>query len=192
MLGKEQLLWFETALKNAGDSWKIIGNQVIFSDLDRSIAPGHQRNLDSWDGYPAEKNRIAGFIQANSIKDIIFLAGDTHSSWAFEVSVDPLKTYDQKTSAGAFAVEFGTTSISSGNANESSPDDSVKVRETTLLKANPHLKFTNHRDHGYLLLTIYPQKAKAAWYFVETLLRIDNNEHLAKTLEVEKGSHVLK
>jgi alkaline phosphatase D len=192
MIGNEQLQWLEAQLKEANDAWKIIGNQVIFSDLDQSINPGHQRNLDSWDGYPAEKNKVADFIRQNSIDDVIFLAGDTHASWAFETSLNPSKTYNAKTSAGAIAVEFGTTSLSSGNSNENAPDDSVKLKEARLIKANPHLKFTNHRDHGYLLLTLYPQKAKAQWYYVETLLTLDNREHLAKTFEVEKGSHKLK
>ena len=193
MLGQEQLFWFENELKNSQATWKVIGNQVIFSDLYQySRSAARQRNLDSWDGYPAEKRRIADFIRQNSIRDILFLAGDTHSSWAFEVAVDPLKTYNPKTSAGAFAIEFGATSISSSNANESSPDDTVKVREANLLKINPHLKFTNHRDHGYILLSLYPQKAKAEWFYVETLLRPDDGEHLGKKFEVERGRSTLK
>jgi alkaline phosphatase D len=193
MLGAEQLQWFEAELNTSGPAWKVIGNQVLFSDLDQSFkTEGHQRNLDSWDGYPAEKKRIADFIRENNIKDVIFLAGDTHSSWAFEVAIDPARTYNKKTSAGAFAVEFGTTSVSSGNANERLPDDTVKVNELRLLKANPHLKFTNHRDHGYLLLTLYPQKAKAEWYYVETLLQPDERERLAQKLEVDKGRYHLK
>jgi alkaline phosphatase D len=192
MLGTEQLQWFEAELKSSGDRWKIIGNQVIFSDLDQSINPGHQRNLDSWDGYPVEKNKVADLIRKNSINDVIFLAGDTHSSWAFETALNPAKTYNPKTSAGAIAVEFGTTSLSSGNSNENAPDDSVKVKEVRLLKTNPHLKFTNHRDHGYLLLSLYPKKAKVQWYYVQTLLKPDDHEHLARTFEVEKGTHKLK
>jgi alkaline phosphatase D len=192
MLGNEQLQWFESKLKDSGSSWKVIGNQVLFSDLDQSFqAAGHQRNLDSWDGYPAEKKRIADFIRTNNIQDVIFLAGDTHSSWAFEVAIDPAKTYNKKTSQGAFAVEFGTTSVSSGNSNESSLDDTVRIKEARLLKANPHLKFTNHRDHGYLLLTLYPQKAKAEWFYVETLMQPDDQERLAQKFEVEKGRYHL-
>lgn len=193
MLGLGQFQWLESQLKNSTAVWKVIGNQVIFSDLDQSPAKaGHQRNLDSWDGYPAEKRRLARFIEQNNIKDIIFLAGDTHASWALEVAIDPAKSYNKKTSQGAFAVEFGVTSISSSNSNEYAPDDSVKMAEADLLKANPHLKFTNDRDHGHFLLTLYPQQAKAEWYCIETLLQPDDREHLDKKLKVDKGYSSLK
>ncbi len=191
ILGNEQLTWFQEKLKNASGAWKIIGNQVIFSDVDRStINPKNPRNMDSWDGYPAEKKKIAEFIKSNNLKNIIFLTGDTHASWAFEVVVNPLRNQKNKSSI-PLAVEFGTTSITSGNANESTSDDTVKLTEQAYLKANPHLKFTNQRDHGYLLLTLYHGKAKAEWYYVETLVKPDEREQLARTLEVNYNSNTL-
>ena len=193
MLGEEQLQWFENQLKDSKATWKVVGNQVIFSDLDGSLVnPKRPRSLDSWDGYPAEKKTIVSFIKENGIKNIVFLAGDTHASWAFEVAIDVAKTYNPKNSSGAIAVEFGTTSVSSANSNESKPDDTVKINEAKILKTNPHLKYTNHRDHGYLLLTLYPQKAKAEWYYVETLIQPDKREHLGKKLEVVKDNVTLR
>lgn len=187
MLGAEQLAWFESNMKNSKTTWKIIGNQVIFSDVELSpVYPKMPRNLDSWDGYPAEKKKIKDFILTNKIKDVIFVTGDTHASWAIEAATDVKKTYS------AFAVEFGTTSVSSANDNEYHSTDTVKMMESALLKANPHIKFINDRDHGYLLLTLYPQKAKAEWYFMESLREPETKEYLAKKFEVDKGSTRLK
>jgi alkaline phosphatase D len=192
MLGQEQEKWFQQELQKPA-TWKVVGNQVVFTDLDASLAnPKWTKNMDSWDGYPAEKKRIADFVRQNKINDIVMLTGDTHASWAFEVVVDAKKTYNPKTSAGALAVEFGTTSISSANSNEYTGDDTVKIQEANYLKANPHLKFTNQRDHGYLLLTLFPDKARAEWFFVETLLKPSRNEQLGKRLEVLKGRYSLK
>jgi alkaline phosphatase D len=192
MLGKEQLNWFEKKLENATATWKLIGNQVLFSDLDRAaINPKNPRNMDSWDGYPAEKQNIADIIERNNLKNIIFLTGDTHASWAFEVVASPLKP-KPKNAYRPLAVEFGTTSVSSANANESMPDDSVKMREQIYIRTNPHLKFVNQRDHGYLLLTLYGNRAKAQWYFVETVLRPDDRETLAKTLTVNLDSNTFQ
>lgn len=192
MLGEEQAKWFENSLKTSA-TWKVVGNQVVFSDLDASAANLEwTTNMDSWDGYPAEKKRIADFIGQNKIQDIIFLTGDTHASWAFEVAVDPGKTYNAKNSKGAFAIELGTTSISSANSNEYTADDTVKILEANYLKGNPHLKYTNHRDHGYLLLTLTPARATAEWYYVETLLQPDEREHLGKKFEVQQGQSILK
>jgi alkaline phosphatase D len=193
MLGKDQLLWLEDKLKGSQATWKILGNQVIYSDVYfATVNPRRPRNLDAWDGYPAEKKTLADFIKSNKINDLIVLTGDTHSSWAIEVATDVPKTYNPKTSEGAFAVEFGTTSVSSANQNENSPDDTVKVREGKILKANPHIKYFNARDHGYLLLTLYPQSAKGQWYFMKDLRNQDTEEYLAKTFEVGKGSVRLK
>lgn len=191
MLGVEQLDWFETQLKKRASTWTVIGNQVMFSDLDRSaLYPNNPRNMDSWDGYPAEKQKVADIIQQNSLKNIIFLTGDTHASWAFEVVASPLKPVEK--SYQPLAVEFGTTSVSSSNSNESMPDDTVKMREQAYMKTNPHLKFVNQRDHGYLILTLYNQNAKAEWFFVGSILKPDTSETRAKALQVELNSNTLK
>lgn len=183
MLGREQLNWLETQLKNSTATWKIIGNQVIFSDMNtKVIYPQMPRNFDSWDGYPAEKRKLKSFIVQNKIKDLVFITGDAHSSWAIEAASDIKKTYTP------FAIELVTTSVSSANGNEYFPDDTVKIKEIAMLKANPHLKYFNNRDHGYLLLTLAPQKTKADWWFVETVRLPDAKEFLGKTIEVKKGS----
>ena len=187
MLGKEQLAWFENSLKNSKATWKIIGNQVIFSDLYLSaVYPKMPRNLDSWDGYPAEKKSIKDFIVQNNIQNILITAGDTHASWAIEAATDVKKIYTP------FAIEFGTTSISSANGDEYKNVDTVKMSEQALLKNNPHVKYLNDRDHGYLLLTIYPIKTKAEWFYVKTNRTPETDEYLAKKYEVEKGSVRLK
>ncbi|WP_331958639.1 alkaline phosphatase D family protein [Ohtaekwangia sp.] len=191
MLGAEQLQWFENSLKNSKAAWKIIGNQVLFSDLDITgmYKNGMPKNLDAWDGYPAEKKRLEQFILQSKIENLIFVSGDTHASWAIETMMD---NKDKSKKKQAIAVEFGTTSISSGNGNEGNPEDSVKAKEVKLMKLNPHVKYVNNRDHGYLLLTLYPQHAKAEWFYVETLRTIDNKEILGKKYTVEKDKYILQ
>ena len=192
MLGKDQLSWLESQLKNTTTTWKVIGNQVMFSDLDRSaVTPDYPRSMDSWDGYPAEKMRVADIIRLNNLRNIIFLTGDTHSSWAFEAVADPFNNTPDE-NYQPLAVEFGTTSVSATNSNESAPDDTVKLMEQALLRTNPHLKFVNRRDHGYLLLTLQGQRAKAEWYFVGTLLQPDTTEELARTFYVDVNSNTLR
>lgn len=187
LLGVEQLQWLENNLKGSKATWKVIGNQVIFSDvLTKDIYPKMERNLDSWDGFPVEKKKIVDFIQQNKIQNILITSGDTHASWAIEAAVNVTKSYQP------FAIELGTTSISSGNLDERKPADTVKIMEQALLKRNPHIKFTNQRDHGYLLLTLYPTKAKAEWFYVESLRTPQTKEYLGKRYFVEKGVNRLK
>ena len=193
MLGPSQLAWLENNLKSSRATWKIVGNQVMISEIDLSPAyPKMPRNLDSWDGYPAERQSLKNFIVNQKINDVVFLTGDTHTSWAIEAATDFAKTYDAKTSKGAFAIELGTTSISSANDNEYHNSDTVKRMEQSLQKLNPHIKYMNARDHGYLLLTLSSEKGKAEWFFVETLRKRGSPEFRGKKFEFEKGKNSLK
>ena len=139
-----------------------------------------------------EKARLKEHIVGNHIRDIIFLTGDTHASWAIEVATAVAETYDPVTSRGAFAVEFGTPSISASNSNERNPTEEVKKSEEVLMRSNPHIKYTNNRDHGYLLLTLTKAVAKAEWYYVETLRARDKGEFKGKELSVQRGTTAIR
>jgi alkaline phosphatase D len=191
MLGEEQLNWLYEQLASSESKWKIIGNQVIFSDFHQGAAfPNRPRNLDSWDGYPFEKKKIADYIIEKNISNVIFLTGDTHASWAFEVAIDPLKTYDTKTSKGAFAVELGTPSISSSNYDEYTTMDTVKMVQQMYLdsKTNPHLKYVDLYNHGYLLLHVKSDTLHAKWIYNETVREPNAAEFKGKEIKVYRGS----
>ena len=185
MLGEKQRNWFKEELKNASGTWKVIGNQVIFSPLD--ISPfgwGSPVNLDAWDGYPHERQDICQFMEDNQISNVIITAGDTHSSWAFEVPSN-----DRQKS---IAIELGTTSITSANSDEGRPVEQVLKAEKILQDKNPHLKFTNLRDHGYLILSLYSTEAIAEWYYVDKLDQPSEKEYLGKRYVIKNGQNQLR
>lgn len=165
MLGQPQLDWFQAQLAGSDARWKVIGNQVIFSYLDWGF-PTFSINLDSWDGYPRERTRIIENIRDNDIDNVVFVTGDTHTSWALEVTDDPFSDYARN---GAIAVEYGAMSINSANSNEraGATDELVLAHEKTIVGApkNPQLKYTNMRDHGYMELALYADKAVARWFY---------------------------
>lgn len=193
MLGAQQRDWLVAQLRSSEAKWKIIGNQVIFSYLNW----GHSSfsiNLDSWDGYPVERSIIANAIQKTPVENVIFITGDTHTAWAFEATDDPFTTYNQETGEGAYAIEFGTTSINSANSNERFPDDQVLAHEQKIVNSaiNPHLKFTNMRDHGYMILSLTPERAKATWKFMETIKEPSLTIKETNSAEVSDGELKLK
>ena len=196
LLGEKQFEWLAERLSSSDAKWKIIGNQVIFSDLKTGIVYGVEKNLDAWDGYPASKQQVAGAIRENAVENVIILSGDTHSSWAFETALNPTEPgqYNPQTAEGAFAVEFGTPSVSSGNIDERIPTDSA-ARIAERLKApeyNPHLKYVDLSEHGYLLLTLRADEAKAEWYFIDDIQEPQSGEYLAKAYRVASGKHQLQ
>lgn len=194
VLGEGQLNWLLTGLHDSPARWKVIGNQVIYSYLNWGFEPGFTINLDSWDGYPYEQNKIANHIKENDIENVVFVTGDTHSAWAFEVTNDPFESYDPETSKGAFAVEFGTTSINSANSDERTSTESVLEHEAKIVNSpvNPHLKYANMRDHGFLVLTLSESQAKAEWNIVSTVRNKNFTTTVDRSLVVNSGEVKLR
>ncbi len=187
MLGTEQLQWLMDNLRAGTATWKLIGNQVIFSHVDRSkLFPDRPINLDAWDGYPVEQGKIKDFIRENGIQNVVFLTGDTHCSWAFEVP-SSVEAYRADPAGAVVALEFGTPSISSSNYDESTPMDTVRLAQELYLQSNPHLKFVNLHDHGYLLITLSPTDLTAEWYYVDTVKQPSEEEFLGGRVRVRVG-----
>ncbi len=193
MLGAEQLAWFKGQLSESNAMWKVIGNQVIFSLMDLSWrTPTSPYNLDAWDGYPYEQAQITQFLATEEMSNIIFTTGDTHCSWAFEIPSD-INAYKEDPTNNTVAIELGTPSVTSANFNESTPDDQVLEAEKVFVHPNfnPHLKYVNLRDHGYLLLTLNQAEAIAEWYYVDQIKERTSREQLAKQYIIKSGSNRL-
>lgn len=186
MLGAEQRNWLIAQLRSSDAQWKVIGNQVVFSYLNWGLET-FNINLDSWDGYPIEQQMIADVMK--ELDDMVIITGDTHTGWAFEATNKPFDEYDQETAKGAFAVEFGTTSINSANSNERFTDSLVLLHEQKIINSevNPHLKWGNMRDHGYMILSLTNEKASATFKFMETITEPGLEIKEVKTIWVNSG-----
>jgi alkaline phosphatase D len=114
-------------------------------------------NLDSWDGYPAARERLYGQFAAAGVQPIV-LAGDSHAFWVNEL----------KDAAGARrAAEFGTSAISSP-----SPGDAVGDLPLGALlnQANPEVVHCDQKAKGFLVLTLTADAAVADLTAVSTIL----------------------
>lgn len=114
-------------------------------------------NLDSWDGYPAGRERLYETMKQAGVEPIV-LAGDSHAFWVNELSD---KDGERR------AVEFGTSSISSP-----SPGDHVGGLPLglALQAANPEVKFCDQAAKGYVLLTLERDQAVGELRTVSTIL----------------------
>lgn len=89
--GQNQKDWFFSELKNSKAKWKVIVSTVIFNPsyakvLDDDTLMSRyswmkKDVIDKWAGYKSELNEVIKFIKDNNIKNIIFISGDTHSSY---------------------------------------------------------------------------------------------------------------
>src|SRR3954467_12969893 len=86
LLGPRQETWFYRKLRESsvrGATWRLIGNQLIFSRMNMSRHRGEENpfNVDLWDGYKANRNRTFATLYENDIKNTVFMAGDSHAAW---------------------------------------------------------------------------------------------------------------
>ncbi|GAO46312.1 phosphodiesterase/alkaline phosphatase D precursor [Saitoella complicata NRRL Y-17804] len=170
LMGSRQENWFYKKLSESqerGAAWRVIGNQIVFSRLNESVAYGSENplNYDAWDGYLANKNRTLKHLYENEINNTIFLAGDSHANWVSDLVWLDEHSYDPSTGAGSIGVEFAGTAVTSpspfganitiGAANNIS---------TALVDANRELQWSETFYRGYYELHLNYSTATAQYY----------------------------
>ncbi|KAK9435616.1 Alkaline phosphatase D-related protein [Metarhizium brunneum] len=169
LMGARQENWFYRSLsqsKERGATWRIIGNQIVFSRILQNDNRG--LNGDAWDGYIANRNRTLQHMYDNEIDNNIFLAGDSHQNWASDLAWLGNKPYDKATGNGAIGVELAGTAVSSSGQDgpiEPIAGDSAR----SLVKRNEELGWQEGYYRGYFELTITPDKAAAQYYGCPTV-----------------------
>jgi alkaline phosphatase D len=211
MLGLPQKEWLKSELANSTATWKILGNQVIFSEFNIGFAADldplvtgdflESQFLDLWDGYPAERSELVDFIAAEAVDNLVILTGDIHCSFAFEVA-DPAfgnVNYNPATGEGAVAVEFVTPSLSAANFDEEIGEFFTGLVEdvintpypTTNINYNPHMKFADLDRHGYLLLSVSAGQVQGDFYYLADVLVPQTTETWGAGFTTAAGSHLL-
>lgn len=188
LLGAPQEEWLKAQLaasRGAGTVWQVLGNQTVmarvtapdFSGLPaplvarlEALQPGIGRflqltrfkvpmNLDAWDGYPAQRNRLYEMLTSADANAIV-VTGDSHDAWANE-----LTTEDGKTRVG---VEFGATSVTSPGTGDYVKDIGVDVG-AAFVAANTDVKWHDPVHRGFTVLTLRKNEAVADFYAVSTI-----------------------
>jgi alkaline phosphatase D len=176
MIGAEQEAWLVQSVADAEakGAWAVIGGQIVFARqtwfdyaryydaetieelaTDSYLASqmeigqlGLPGNLDAWDGYPVQRDRISDALSA-ARAHVVMLAGDTHAFWANEVA---------DTSGARCAAEFGTTGVTSPGYGPDYVGVSPPIAEV-IAEAIPEMRYTNGDLQGYLLLTLTREEA---------------------------------
>ncbi|WP_454279605.1 alkaline phosphatase D family protein [Sphingomonas sp. Marseille-Q8236] len=121
-----------------------------------SYRAGLPLNFDSWDGYPAARERLyAAFQRAGSHP--VVLSGDSHAAWANDL-------YDG--SGKLVAAEFAGTSVTSPSWGDIMPGIGREIAA-----ANPKVvRFCDQEDKGWLHLTLTRDMATARYMTVSTVM----------------------
>lgn len=174
VMGAEQEKWLNAALSQRRARWNALAQQVMVMPLDRRTGAEERpiRNMDSWGGYNAPRERFLSRLKG--LGNAVVLTGDEHQNFAGE-----LRT---RNGAGeAVAVEFVGTSISSGGdgADQRTGSDQIKAE-------NPFLTFTNDR-RGYLACNVTSDGWTTDFRVVERVSVPNSPIGTAASITVEHG-----
>ncbi|WP_420455157.1 alkaline phosphatase D family protein [Rubrivirga sp.] len=203
LLGEAQREWLLDGLASSTAQWKVIGNQVMMTQLAfNPFAAGANApftNLDAWDGYPAERERVLTAIRDGGVDNVVVTTGDIHTTWASDLPVRPFGGYDPASGAGSVAVEFVTPSVSAANLNENLgippeavPEDVPTQAEQGLAAAYPQLKTVELDEHGYLVLDLTGARAQADWFYVNDIRQRDSDERFSRAFFTASGENHLQ
>ncbi len=186
LLGPQQEAWLAGQLKasvKARKAWQVLGQQVVMGKLvlgdkvldgmndkaqnwlkarlKATVAAGHAGiplNMDSWDGYPAARDRLLkASLEADA--NLVVLSGDSHNAWAFDLDRNGVRA----------GVEMGGHSVSSPGAEDSLPWIAPDALARISVAANRQLKWCDTSQRGYMAVELTPTAASCEWRFMTTV-----------------------
>ncbi|MET0339495.1 MAG: alkaline phosphatase D family protein [Polyangiales bacterium] len=171
ILGTEQETWLLNTLaasRTRGAAWRMIGNQIVFTQT-RSPFPNtvdaNAINItfsDFWDGYQAARARVIDAILAGGISNVVFLTGDIHASFALEINADPFSPAPPSPFAVELVCPAVTSQVFEGTEYESLADSIPDI----LKGVNPHAKYIDVKRKGYVLVDVTAERMQAEFYYV--------------------------
>jgi alkaline phosphatase D len=141
-------------------------------------------NMDSWDGYPIQRETLLQTIRGTG-KKFVTLSGDSHNAW-----FNDLRTLDGTTKVG---VEFATTSVTapgyeSAGLGELGPyiDGSAVAGGVNGTRAGliDDVNYVETKRRGYLLMTVTAANVKGEFVFVDNVRSKSYTASVGKTVTV--------
>jgi alkaline phosphatase D len=159
--------------------------------LDAKINPRLPYNLDSWDGYPANREAVLQTVKAQG-KRLVALSGDSHNAWFSNL------TTLNGTKVG---IEFAGSSVTAPGfesqglgALASSLDGSALVPQLgnaaigAGLGLIDDLNYCDTNRRGYLLMTVTNDAIKGEYVFVDTVKKTTYTASVGRTITVAASS----
>lgn len=189
MMGQMQVDWIAQTFgesKKAGKPWRLLINQVLFSrihspDMTQYVSEEETKQAganqdivlqklrmsplklplypDSWDGYPAARERFFQALKTQGVEDLLVVTGDAHEYWASHLSDD------DGNRVGAEICTSSVTSLTVGDVL----GETAKLYALLVTRENPDVKYYNPMTKGYVDLTLTPGKAQARMVGVDTV-----------------------
>ncbi|MFI6872411.1 alkaline phosphatase D family protein [Streptomyces sp. NPDC050400] len=148
--GFTQERWLTDGWRRSHALWNVVPQQVTFARRNNPAAGDTTLSMDSWDGYPASRERLLKGADAARVENLMVLTGDVHVSYAMDIKRD----FDDPGSR-TVGTEIVTTSITSGKDGSAKPSNWAGY-----LARNPHMKHYNGQ-RGYVTVNLGEREARA-------------------------------
>ncbi len=214
LLGIGQEDWLLSKLRTSTATYKVLGQQVMFGQLRVASLPDLELlsttlieeigaiNGDQWDGYPAARQRVFDAVESANVKNMVVLTGDIHSSWGINLYRDPgepatllnnlantvVSRAGVEPPLQALGVEFVSPSVTSSGF----PEGTTPLLQTAFNIINPHIRYFDGEQHGYVLLDFTPERVQGEWWYVSDILSVEKSERFGAALLSENGKNLLK
>jgi alkaline phosphatase D len=199
LLGAGQLAWLDGQLARSRAPWQLLGQQVLMAPMEvpapvaagdvsyedyhasqalPDAAPRLPSYLDTWDGYPAERNRLYALFRKHD-KNVVVLSGDSHNAWASDLRDD---------AGRPVGVEFAAPSATSPGLESMHPEldeDAIADLMRSLIGSFHYLQPSKR---GYLLVTVTADEVHAEWRLLDTVLRRGSRCETGRVLRVLPGA----
>lgn len=135
---------------------------------------------DTWDGYPAARERFYEICKEAGANDLLVLTGDSHSFWANQL-------FDGK--GVPMGLEVGTAGISSpGDFVESGFDnDTANKLDRAFEQHVDEVLWTDNFHQGYVRLQLTPENAEVTYVAVNTVLQTAYKTFDLKRASIQKA-----
>jgi alkaline phosphatase D len=195
----------------ANRRWRIIGNQSVMArriapdlndpffaalrnELDDSAIKmldgatqlgslGLPVDLDSWNGYPVARERFYQISKDAGARDLLVLAGDSHSYWQNEL-------YDD--SGESMGVELGATGITAPRGLLEIGPEGLRRYDELKAAANTEVVWTDGRYRGFIRLEIDHDGARADFVTVTDVESRDYDTRIVRSIDIESRGGKLR
>ena len=171
MLGDRQRSWLLPLVADPSPRWLVVVSGTVLSELhiaapeelDRvmpekyEVVDGCGINSDQWDGYPAERTKLAAALAARPGN--IVLSGDIHSSWIVEGPRGPSGT--------PVAVELVCPPVSTTPLGKDLPGPLGRRLGPALQRHIDAARWVEVEQHGFAVVDIAADVATATFWEVD-------------------------
>lgn len=196
---------------SAQRQWRIIGNQSVmarriapkldepyFAALRNTLDDGAKTmldgllkhgefqlplDLDSWNGYPGARESFYQVSKDAGVRDLLVLAGDSHSFWQDEL-------YDD--AGTAMGVELGATGITSPRSLLDLGMDGLARFDELNAANNDEVVWTDGRHRGYIRLQIDHDRVHADFVGVSNVESREFGTEIVRSVDIESSDGTLR